>query len=82
MRQSNDVINKELHDLVTRLKAKSSLADIESLAIRLNEQFRIDIGVFSAFLLNYIRLHPGEAIFLSADEPHAYISGKKSTRSI
>jgi hypothetical protein len=31
--------------------------------------------VFCAFLLNYVSLQPGEAIFLGAGEPHAYVSG-------
>nr|AAB32921.1 type I phosphomannose isomerase, type I PMI [Pneumocystis carinii, rat lung isolate, Peptide Partial, 134 aa] [Pneumocystis carinii] len=34
------------------------------LILRLNEQFPLDIGLFCAFLLNYIQLKPGEAIFL------------------
>ena len=29
----------------------------------------------SAFMLNYIRLQEGEALFLAANEPHAYFSG-------
>ncbi|CAG7848148.1 Mannose-6-phosphate isomerase; AltName: Full=Phosphohexomutase; AltName: Full=Phosphomannose isomerase; Short=PMI [Serendipita indica DSM 11827] len=39
------------------------------------EQFPGDIGVFCIFFLNLVSLQPGEAIFLGAGEPHAYISG-------
>ena len=31
--------------------------------------------MFSPFMLNFRRLNPGEAIFLAANEPHAYVSG-------
>jgi len=47
----------------------------EGLAVRLATQFPGDIGVFAPFLLNFMRLQPGDAIFLAANEPHAYISG-------
>ena len=34
-----------------------------------------DAGVVAALLLNHIRLAPGEALFLGAGIPHAYLSG-------
>jgi mannose-6-phosphate isomerase len=34
-----------------------------------------DRGTFSAFFLNHLELQPGESVFLSANEPHAYING-------
>ncbi|KAK9359132.1 mannose-6-phosphate isomerase [Lipomyces starkeyi] len=50
-----------------------ALAD---LLLRLNIQFPLDIGLFcGVFLLNYVTLKAGEAIFLKAKDPHAYISG-------
>jgi mannose-6-phosphate isomerase class I len=36
---------------------------------------RRDRGLFSILLLNLLRLHPGEAIFLPAGELHAYLRG-------
>jgi hypothetical protein len=42
---------------------------------RLNSQFPNDIGLFVVFFLNYVELQPGEAMFLQADDIHAYISG-------
>ncbi|KAH8923022.1 mannose-6-phosphate isomerase [Atractiella rhizophila] len=47
----------------------------EELVLRLNEQFPDDIGILCTFLLNWVHLKPGEAIFLKANEPHAYLSG-------
>ncbi|TFK98303.1 mannose-6-phosphate isomerase [Pterulicium gracile] len=54
---------------------RTGLSEIDSLILRLNTQFPGDVGIFCAFLLNYITLQPGEAIFLGAGEPHAYIYG-------
>ncbi|MEU3828051.1 mannose-6-phosphate isomerase, class I [Streptomyces sp. SID161] len=34
-----------------------------------------DPGVIAAMLLNHVRLQPGEALFLGAGIPHAYLSG-------
>ncbi|WP_406477068.1 mannose-6-phosphate isomerase, class I [Streptomyces sp. NBC_01615] len=34
-----------------------------------------DPGVLAAMLLNYVQLQPGEALFLGAGVPHAYLNG-------
>lgn len=49
--------------------------DIIGLVQRLSSQFPGDVGIFCAFVLNYVKLEPGQAIFLGAGEPHAYVSG-------
>lgn len=46
-----------------------------NLVLRLHNQFPGDVGVFCSFVLNYVELEKGEAIFLGAGEPHAYVSG-------
>lgn len=43
--------------------------------MRLQNDFPNDIGSLSIFFLNIIRLQPGQAIFLPAKEPHAYLDG-------
>lgn len=49
---------------------------LADLIIRLNKQFPDDIGLFcGGIMLNYVTLKPGEAMFLRAKDPHAYISG-------
>ena len=58
--------------------AEKDESGVKDLVLRLNSQFPGDIGVFCAFMLNYVTLNPGEAIFLGAGEPHAYVSGGKS----
>lgn len=45
-------------------------------AIRLIAEFYPDdSGLFSPLLLNIVQLNPGEAMFLYAETPHAYLSG-------
>lgn len=39
-------------------------------------QYPGDVGVLAAWFLNYLRLQPGQAVALPANEPHAYISGE------
>ncbi|KAK4055921.1 Mannose-6-phosphate isomerase [Microbotryomycetes sp. JL221] len=41
----------------------------------LNSDFPGDIGIFCTFVLNIVHLEPGEAVFLKANEPHAYLDG-------
>ncbi|UNI21243.1 Mannose-6-phosphate isomerase [Purpureocillium takamizusanense] len=45
------------------------------LVTRLHGQFGEDIGLFVLFFLNFVTLQPGEALFLVADDIHAYVSG-------
>lgn len=53
----------------------SSGATLSELVVRLNKQFPDDIGLFVLFFLNYVQMQPGEAMFLKADDIHAYVSG-------
>lgn len=52
------------------------LTDKEELILRLEKQYPGDVGVIAAFLLNYVKLNPGEALYVAANEPHAYILGE------
>lgn len=49
--------------------------ELADLVVRLNSQFPGDIGLFVQFFLNYVKLDIGEAMFLKADDIHAYLSG-------
>ncbi|KAJ3393009.1 Mannose-6-phosphate isomerase [Entophlyctis sp. JEL0112] len=61
--------------LAARLNALEQRNPVQELLIRLDSEFPGDVGVFCALLLNYLKLNEGEAIFLAANEPHAYLSG-------
>lgn len=43
--------------------------------LRLQTDFPKDVGSLSLFFLNILQLQPGQAIFLPAREPHAYLDG-------
>jgi len=72
-----DRVAAQLTALVHRVHSTSEMlrAPVDVLAMRLHEQYPGDVGVFCVYLLNYRTLAPGEALFLGANEPHAYISG-------
>ena len=78
MTADESTIQDQLDILVKRYQSQATQDDdIAQLIYRLNEQFPGDIGIFCPFVLNWVRLNPGQAIFLGAGEPHAYISGGK-----
>ncbi|XP_006010546.1 mannose-6-phosphate isomerase isoform X1 [Latimeria chalumnae] len=54
---------------------KDTVGSNGDLLLRLHSQFPGDIGCFSIYFLNLVKLQPGEAMFLGANEPHAYLSG-------
>ncbi|RUS24997.1 phosphomannose isomerase type I [Jimgerdemannia flammicorona] len=72
-------VTENLAALVQRIKAEGTelrIGSVPELVVRLDGQYPGgDVGVFAVMLLNYIKLQPGQAIFLGANEPHAYLSG-------
>lgn len=48
---------------------------LAELVERLFSQFPYDNGILMVYFLNYLKLKPSEAVFLAANEPHAYLSG-------
>ncbi|CAE6448582.1 unnamed protein product [Rhizoctonia solani] len=81
MSAPSDQIQTALDQLIKRYEsggATSAESDVADLAQTLAKQYPGDVGVFCVFLLNVVKLNPGEAMFLQADEPHAYITGGTS----
>lgn len=88
---SPDDVEKQLDALSSRLTQKhgasveetladqcdqlSAIETADKLAKRLISQYPGDVGVFCVYFLNYRCLRPGEAVFLRANEPHAYLQG-------
>lgn len=70
MTREASIVEQNLKNLVDRLETKRqssvALSAEEELVLRLNSQFPLDIGIFYVFLLNYLNLRPGEALFLAA----------------
>jgi len=81
MEAPDDEVKKYVGQLVQRYVAgkeiKPEEKGVQELAITLESQFPGDVGVMCVFLLNIVHLNPGEAVFLKANDPHAYIDGGK-----
>jgi len=56
-------------------KQRARDIDVDDIIPRLYKQFPNDVGVFCPFVLNTFTCVPGQAIFLSPNVPHAYLSG-------
>ncbi|OAD72854.1 hypothetical protein PHYBLDRAFT_155542 [Phycomyces blakesleeanus NRRL 1555(-)] len=76
MNSPQDRVKELLTDMIDRLKDMEDRNELANLILRLDQQYPGgDVGVFAVLLLNYIKMEPGQAIFLGANEPHAYLSG-------
>ena len=86
MKTDKSVIASAAKDLVASAKKEGTTfageggpsntgKELADLIIRCNSQFEGDIGLFVSFFLNYVKLEIGEAMFLKADDIHAYLSG-------
>ncbi|CAN1122579.1 Mannose-6-phosphate isomerase 2 [Linum perenne] len=79
MSASKEMTTRAVSKLKIRLQRQSQvrkLTDKEHLVLKLEKEYPDDIGVISAFFFNHVKLNPGEALYLGANEPHAYISGE------
>ena len=78
MRCPTSIASTHIRKLQERVVAKSScgpLSDLETLLLKLQQEYPDDRGVLTPLLLNYLRLQPGECFFIGPNEPHAYLSG-------
>ncbi|WP_459185790.1 mannose-6-phosphate isomerase, class I [Streptomyces sp.] len=55
--------------------APGPYADSYAAYVSIAQSYPGDPGVIAAMLLNYVRLQPGEALYLGAGIPHAYLNG-------
>ncbi|HFQ5208025.1 TPA: mannose-6-phosphate isomerase, class I [Vibrio vulnificus] len=59
-----------------KLHQKQDLEDdLCSLVLELAQSYPSDIGLFAPFMLNVLTLKPGQAMYLDARTPHAYLKG-------
>lgn len=68
-------ITSQVHALVARLGASPTGRAVDTLAVELNAIYPGDVGVLCVYLLNVLHLTPGQALYLGAGVPHAYLSG-------
>lgn len=60
------------------LSSRNGFAAEASWVLRLAQLYPEDPGLVAALLLNLIRLHPGEALYLPPGNMHAYLGGSGS----
>jgi mannose-6-phosphate isomerase len=79
MTASKDAICEAVSKMENRLNMQREvrkLTDKEEVVLRLQKEYPGDIGVLVVFLFNLFKLNPGEALYLGANEPHAYLLGE------
>ena len=83
MKQPDDAIKNKSDELLSLAKegkvtpgpSVNTTEELCELVQRCNSQFPADKGLFVLFFLNLVKLAPGQAMYLKADDIHAYISG-------
>lgn len=69
-------LEKACQNLASRLQStKKKLPERDVFFLELYKKYGGDVGLFSIYLLNLITLSSGEAVFLAAGVPHAYLRG-------
>ena len=68
------------HGFISGSEGKDTSLLLPEMLNKLNLEFPGDVGIFAIYFLNIITLKPGEAMFLEADYPHAYLSGGKFSK--
>lgn len=80
MRSEPEPVAAQLDALVARLKAEGKAADCspdaDAMALYLADQYPGDIGIWCVYFLNIAVLEPGQALYLGANLPHAYVKGQ------
>ncbi|GAA5926942.1 hypothetical protein JCM1841_001594 [Sporobolomyces salmonicolor] len=77
MKADDKLVEEQVGKLLERVQKDGAGLDQDErdLVGTLNGDFPGDVGIFCTFVLNIVRLKPGEAVFLKANEPHAYLDG-------
>ncbi|XP_058827361.1 mannose-6-phosphate isomerase [Topomyia yanbarensis] len=64
-----------ISQMLAKINAKSDPTSLDQLFQQLHKDFPNDVGLLSIYFLNVLSLKPGQAIYLSANVPHAYLTG-------
>ncbi|GAA5873145.1 hypothetical protein JCM8547_006803 [Rhodosporidiobolus lusitaniae] len=75
MKANDKLVQENVEKLVKRVDDAGLEKTERELVKTLNGDFPGDVGIFCTFVLNIVKLKPGEAVFLKANEPHAYLDG-------
>lgn len=69
-------VHAHVEQMVVRLRSVNHQTELQKLILQLEEQFPGDCGIFAPLIFNIVELNKGQALFIDANEPHAYISGE------
>lgn len=69
-------ISTALKATLNTVREKQDPSPADLLFIRLCNYHPGDVGCFAAYLLNFMQIKPGQAFFMAANEPHAYLRGQ------
>ncbi len=73
--EQTKILLNRLSLLKKTVSSASRHLDVHELFKRLSLQYLGDVGVFTVFFLNCFSMEAGEAVYLPAGEPHAYLLG-------
>lgn len=76
MNASVESVEEALVSIEEDRSSRKVQTDADKLFLRLVQQYPGDVGCFAAYLLNYVQIEPGQAFFMAANEPHAYLLGQ------
>lgn len=78
MTADGNMVQKALEStqVIVSSKAISERTSADKLFERLCKFYPGDVGCFSAYLLNFVSIKAGQAFFMAANEPHAYLQGQ------
>ncbi|KAL7730398.1 hypothetical protein ACLKA6_016629 [Drosophila palustris] len=76
MKADEKDIAKCIKDIAKNNKAELKRNELLDIFNKINQDFPNDVGTLCLFFLNLVRLKPGQAIYLGANEIHAYLDGE------
>lgn len=76
MRASASDVEAAIQQTEASVRERKAGNEGDGLFLRLCEHYPGDVGCFCAYLLNHVHAKPGEAFFMAANEPHAYLLGQ------
>lgn len=88
LRKDQNFVQRSVIELVRRVERQGASAvggdeGAAHLVRKLNDQYPNDVGVLAApFFMNFFELDKGQAIYIGADEAHAYLEGGVCARSL
>ncbi|KAJ1500495.1 hypothetical protein HMI54_014948 [Coelomomyces lativittatus] len=72
---STSTVEKVCQQLVLRFTHLPHPSSLESLFLQIHSHFPGDVGTLFVFLMHHVVLQPGQALFMGANELHAYLYG-------